>query len=316
MRTIETAKFKPIKKQITADKKRDLLTYILFMIWPVLQFVVFYIIVNGNTLLLSLQENVGGTIFAFSSEPFKNLGQAFTDFFGPKYAPYLVGSLTMFGLTTAIGIPLALFFSYYIYKKLPMSNFFRVMLFLPSIISATVLAIMFKYFADYAIPNIVTGIFGQNALPEDFTGYFSEKPFAMVCFFSIFIGFGTSVLMYSNKMSTIDPSIIEAAKIDGASPIREFVSVVLPQVYPTFVIFFITGIGTVFMNQFNVMTFFGWEGNPDVSIFGYKLFAEAASRDYTVYPYLSSLGIVVAILIIPITLILRKVLLKYGPSEK
>lgn len=317
MRIISSKEFNPIKtKRLTADKRKDLLTYILFIAWPILQFAIFYVGVNGNALLLTFQENVTGAQFTFSSEPFKNLGLAFRDFFGPKFAPYLTGSLIMFSLTTVIGVPLALFFSFYIYKKLPLSGFFRVALFLPSIISATVLAIMFKYFSNYALPRLVTLIFGAEALPEGFTGYFSEKPFQVVLFFNIFISFGTSVLMYSNKMASIDPSLNEAAKIDGASPTREFFSVVLPHVYPTFVIFFVTGIGTLFINQYNVMTFFGWNADSNMTIFGYKLFAEAAKGDYTVYPYLSSLGLVVSIIVIPITLILRKVLFKYGPSEK
>ncbi|MCQ2742337.1 MAG: sugar ABC transporter permease [Bacilli bacterium] len=315
MRTVDSVDFTRKRKKKSADRRHDLITYICFMIWPVLQFVVFYIFVNANSLLLAFQENVSGTQFTFASNPFANIGLAFKDFFGPKWGPYLVGSMSMFAITCLVGTPLGLFFSYYIYKKLPLSTFFRVMLFLPSIISATVLAIMFRYFMNYAVPHIVTSIFGPGALPEDFTGYFSEYPFFTVCFFNLFIGFGTSVLMYANTMSGIDPSIIEAARVDGATPLREFFSIVLPHVYPTFVVFFITGIGTMFVNQFNVMTFFGWEGNSQVLIFGYQLFARAATKDWTEYPYLASLGIVVSIIVIPVTLVLRKVLLKYGPSE-
>lgn len=317
MRVVESSEFKlrNRRKNLT-NNKRDLATYILFMAWPILQFIIFYILVNANSFLLVFQENVGGTHYVFAEKPFENLLIAIKDFFGDKYRPYLIGSLTMFLLTCLIGTPLSLFFSYYIYKKLPGHNGFRVMLFLPSIISATVLAIMFKHFADNALPRIVTFFLGDQALPEDFTGYFTTKPFQTVCFFNIFVGFGTNVLMYSNKMSTIDPSIPEAARIDGASPFQEFLHIILPFVYPTFVVFFITGIGTLFVNQFNVMTFFGWFENQEVSIFGYKLFAMAAAKDYTQYPYLSSLGIVLSLICIPVTLILRKVLLKYGPSEK
>ena len=279
-----------------------------------LKFIIFYLSVNANSVLLTFQKYAGGSKFVFAEQPFANLAKAANNFFVGEYKPYLVGTLIMYVITLFVGTPLALFFSYYIYKKMPLSNFFRIMLFLPSIISATVLAIMFKYFANYALPKMVDAIFGAGTSPLN--GYFSAKPFGVVVFFNIFIGFGTSVLMYANKMSTIDVSVIEAAKIDGAKPAREFFSIVLPFVYPTFVVFFVTGIGTLLVNQFNVMTFFGWDGNPEVNIFGFKLFAQAASLDYSKYPSLSALGVLVSAMVIPVTLILRKVLVKYGPSDK
>lgn len=313
MKIVKVSEFKQRKPRKSVSNKRDLITYLLFLIWPITQFIVFYLAVNANSILLTFQEYAGGTKFVFAEQPFANLAKAANDFFVGEYKPYLVGTLIMFALTLFIGTPLALLFSYYIYKKMPLHNAFRVMLFLPSIISATVLAIMFKYFANYALPRIVDAIFGTGTAP--LTGYFSTKPFSVVAFFNIFIGFGTSVLMYANKMSTIDESVIEAAKIDGAKPAREFFSIVLPYVYPTFVVFFVTGVGTLLVNQFNVMTFFGWDGNPDVNIFGFRLFAQAASLDYSKYPSLSALGILVSAIVIPITLILRKVLTKYGPSE-
>ena len=44
----------------------------------------------------------------------------------------------------------------------------------------------------------------------------TDDRFATMMVYNVFVSFGTSVLMYSNKMSTISPEIIESAQLDGA----------------------------------------------------------------------------------------------------
>ena len=51
-----------------------------------------------------------------------------------------------YAFTLLVNTPLALLFSFYIYKKFFASEFFRVMLFLPSVISGVVLTTLYKYY--------------------------------------------------------------------------------------------------------------------------------------------------------------------------
>ena len=106
-------------------------------------------------------------------------------------------SLKVYFLSLVIGIPLGLFFAYAIYKKLPFHSGFRVFLFLPSILSAIVVATIYQFFVEQGLPKIIEEIFKVKKQG------FLENPdsrFGTLMFYSIFTSFGTSVLMYSNSM--------------------------------------------------------------------------------------------------------------------
>lgn len=128
-------------------------------------------------------------------------------------------SLKSYAISLIIGVPLGLFFAYYIFKKLPGAMFFRFMLFMPSIIASIVLVSIFRYFTDYVVPEVL------NVFHIELSGtLLSEKSmrYATVMFYNLFVSFGTTVLLYSNKMANISPEIIEAAQLDGVSPRANF----------------------------------------------------------------------------------------------
>lgn len=59
-------------------------------------------------------------------------------------------------------MPLQVMSSYFVYKKIPLSGFFKVFLYLPSLISSIVMTIMFKYFVDGALPAMLRMMGMQN----------------------------------------------------------------------------------------------------------------------------------------------------------
>ena len=194
------------KDKLFKYTKRDIIFYIALMAFPIAQFVIFYIVVNGNSLLLAFQNydvltNITTYVgFDNFKEAFRILTTSSDMIDATKY------SLLAFVLSTVITTPLALLFSYYIYKKMQMSGFFRVLLFLPSIISAIIMVTIFRFFVERGVPEIANKLFGV----EDVRGLL-ENPdtrFGMVMFYNIWVGFGINVLMYSNTMSGISPDSI------------------------------------------------------------------------------------------------------------
>ena len=98
-------------------KRRNLGFYILLMAFPVIQFCIFYIGVNAKSIMMAFQriDMAGGT----TQWTFDNIKEAFRMMTtSPQMLSILSVSLISYLLTQGIGIPLALFFSYYIYKKL------------------------------------------------------------------------------------------------------------------------------------------------------------------------------------------------------
>lgn len=305
-------KAKTMKRHWYQDKKRLFVYSIL--LFPLIQFCIFYIGVNFQSILLAFQkyneaeqkfESLDGNIF----QNFKDIYRDFTKYNTLPAA--LKGSLILWFFTMVCGTGLAVFFSFYVFKRKTSGRFFRLILFLPSILPAVLLSKIFYYLTESTLPLL----FGGKPL-LDYTEQKESVVMATVIIYSLWVSFGTQVLLYSNAMEQISPSVLEAAQIDGVSPIREFIQVVLPQIMPTVSTFMVGTIAAAFMNQANLFNFYGsnvLEGGADTPLtLGYYLFAFAdpnsrwANAGRHAFPYASALGLICTAIVIPVTVLFRK----------
>ncbi len=296
-------------------KVGDLIFYICFIALPVLQFVLFYIGVNFQSILLAFQTfdpETNTTTWVL----WDNFKTVFENFATDTYlSGSLVNSLIMFVVKICIGIPLGLLFSFYIYKKYPLHNFFRVMLFLPSVVSAIVMVSIFQNLVDVVIPQLMI-----NATGENFFGLLvnPETKFGTLIFYNIWISFGVTVLMYVDAMKSISPSVVEAGALDGATGMKEFTYITLPSIFETCKTFIIIAVAGFFTDQANMFSFFGRMIDQEIMTVGYYLYSEtywATYRGlYEQYNYLAALGLCMTLIAIPVTLGLKKLLEKIGPS--
>lgn len=320
------------KKQI-----KEIIFYSALLAWPLLQFAVMYIGVNFNSFVLAFQ---GVKYDIVDGEPVRNIiatGNNFKNVFewigggDPQWTNYegditsmpfgtlLWNSVKSWFIVNVISIPLGLLFSYYIYKKHPGSKFFRVILFLPSVLSVMVVCGIFNWF-DFSLASTLKDTFGvenaQQLLQNENTQYI------VVMAFNIWLNFGVSVLMFTNKMSSIPPEVIEAGKIDGVTPIGEFWHVIMPHVYPVLTIFIVTSTAGIFVNQYNIFTLFlsNARSNTNLATFGYWIFVNVYDKadqlivQEALFP-IAAIGLVLTMIAIPLTLLTRWLLTKFGPSE-
>ena len=279
-----------------------------------LQYLIFYVFVNFNSVLMAFQVYERDLInqtgqYVFSLDNFSKLVTEFIDL--GLLGTCVKNSIFFYLSNLFVGTTLALIFAYYIYKGYFASKLFKIMLFLPSIISSIVLITMYKYFANFVIPQVALDWFGVKipALTSD-----PSTKLGAIIFYNIWAGFGTSILLYSGSMSNISESVIEAARIDGATPMREFVSIVIPLVFPTLRTFLITGITAIFISDMGLFSFYGTGADPSLYTFGYYILRGARTATIAEYPYFATVGVVISLFAIPITLLIRKLLNKFGPS--
>lgn len=297
---------------------KDVIFYVVMLAFPIAQFALFYIGVNGRSFLYAFQNisfaQEGGILVkhvAYSTDP---LVKAFENLTTSESLQMLLMSVVSFLLTYFVGTALALFFSYFIYKKLPLGSMFKVFLFLPSILSAIVMATIFRFFVDEAIPAMQNEWFHQTVaslLANKSTRYW------VVIFYHILISFGTSVLMYSNAMSGVSNEIVEAAKIDGCGQFGEFFHIMLPSIFPTITTFAITSVAAIFTNQISLFAIFDSSAPKEIQTLGYFLYIRtlASTNKEVEYPVLCAMGLIISAVAIPLTLLTKYLLEKYGPSE-
>ena len=300
-------------KKRTRAAKGDMLFYVLMMAWPILQFCVFYIAVKFNSILYSFQryDKLSRT-FTWTLDYVKSALKMMTT--SPALVETMKMMLLFFLLFTGINTPLGLLFSYYISKKQFASGFFRVFLFLPSIICSVIMVLIYGNFVDVALPEIVRVLTGKTV-----GGLMSTKStrFFAVMFYNLLVGFGVNVLMYSNAMSAISEEVVEAAHLDGATGLKEFWFITLPSIYPTLVTFLITALAGMFLNQYNLYSFFGSGEHFGLQTYGLYFYVQtlAADGSRAEYSQISAIGLWLTFIALPLTYGVKFLLEKLGPSE-
>lgn len=303
---------RPKKGVFWSEKRKDVLFYSLAIALPVLQFCIFYIGVNFNSILLSFQtyDRTTERLIFCGFENFKNV---LTEFFtGYTLKNGFFNSLKVWALTTVITLPLSLLFSYFIYKKFPLAKFFKIALFLPQVVSGMVTVVVYMYFIERAVPMLVEACFHKSI-----EGWLSnpDTRFGALLFYNVFYSFGSYMLLFLGGMNGVDPAVVEAGKIDGATGVKEFWYIVMPEVYPTFVTFFVLGVAGILSNQFSLFSFYGIEAGSNVMTFGYYLYAKTSVATDAEYPQLAAIGLLATLFIVPITLLVKRGLEKIGPKE-
>ena len=305
----------PEKFELTG-KQKDLIFYVIMLAWPVLQFCVFYIGVNANSFLMAFQKIDGkGRLLEWTTQ---YMVQAWESLLGLDGTVVFLSaakrSLQAYLIGLCISTPLGLLFSYYIYKRLPLSRTFRVILFLPSIISGIVMIAMYKFFVEAALPEIMTKLGHEMKIGLLSGRSPADVKFATVMVFNVWIGFGGGVLMYSNAMSGISQEIVDSAHLDGATGVKEFVFITLPSIFPTLSTFLITAVAGIFTNQAGLFSFFSNSAQPEIRTYGYEIYVRTLDNGTRGYPLVAAYGLYMTAVAVPLTYIVKWALEKFGPS--
>lgn len=302
---------------MTNQRKRSkIIFYIALLAFPVIQFTIFYICVNFNGIILSFKiYNDGNYDFAGFSNYQKVIDAIFNDGVF-RYA--IENSFKVFAVDMLLIMPLTLFFSFYIAKKYPFYKTLRVILFMPTIISSIVMVLIYRYFLEDAIPEIINLIIGQKSQIESFLFGASNRRMFYVFVYYVWVAFGPSIIIYSGSMSGISTDVIEAAELDGAIGIKEFFYITIPLIWPTITVLTLAKLTGFFTNKLNLFSFYGTSALNQNYTIGYYLFKNTYGdlATMSVFPYLSAMGIVFTIIIAPITIIIKKLMEKFGPSEE
>ena len=140
---------KPKSYGIT-KKKADRIFIIGMLFLPFLNFLVFYLYVNFDSLLMAFQVPMGNDI-KWGLNNFETMFQEFALSNGALRIA-LKNTFIYFFSGLLITLPLSFFLCYFLYKKVFGYRVYRVIFYLPSIIAASVLVALFRYFVSVEGP--------------------------------------------------------------------------------------------------------------------------------------------------------------------
>lgn len=307
---------RPVKNRFSSTRKKKLVFFTLMTLPFLIQAAIFYVYLNASSIAMAFleYEYTPGVGVDSSFVWFKNFGFVLSYIFSPSNASMLLVSFIMYAFVLCVITPVVIFFSFYVYKRFFLSGFFRVVLFMPQIISSVLYISLYKAM----LGPIYTHLTGMPNLLQQGT---TTVMFAII-FYTFWTGFGTNILLMSGAMSAIDDSVVEACYLDGCNMTKEFIHVTLPSIYPTITTFIVLDITGIFTNSLHLFTFFG-ENAPIQSV-GYFMqvhliktqgFYAETDTSWFLYPQLSALGLLITVTISPICILVRKFMEKVGPSE-
>lgn len=283
-------------------RTKDILFCIVILFLPVVNFFLFNLGNYVNMLRLAFNptaEIEGAGMFS----NFVNFAQKF--FGDPHMLTAIKNSCIFYGLHWAV-LPLALFTSYYIFRKFPGRKYFQLMLMLPGMIAGMVWILVYKYFMDLVLPDLMGWRVGLLTN--------GDTKFLSLIIYSLWFSLGGGLLIYTGMMGSVSNSVLEAGRLDGMNKVREFWHILMPAIYPVFVINTVSGLVGFFTNSGNTFEFFGLSAPSSTYTIGYIMFqsVKGANPDLG---FNSAGSMVFTIVVAPIALIVKRLMEKYGPRD-
>ena len=230
-----------------------------------LSLLIMYLYPVVRTVLMSFFgiESVTGSM---SDWTFNGVDNYIKIFSSPTFQRAMTNMFLIWVVGGIIVLAFALLFAVILTSGIRFKKFFRAAIYLPNIISAVALAtkwIQYIYNQDYGLLNQLLraiGLEGKNWLGTDM------KFWAMLFAF-IFGAVGYYMLIFISGIERIPEDLYEAATIDGANKIQQFISMTLPllrSIFKTNITFW----------SVNCISFFLWS----------KMFSPVASEASTMVP--------------------------------
>lgn len=173
-------------------------------------------------------------------------------------------------------------------------GFFKVMFYMPNIITAATIAILFNALFGYPDGPINDVYMAITNSPKGFD-FFTSKTASqvIVAFIQFWIWYGNTMIVLISGVLGISPDIYEAADIDGANSAQIFFQITIPNLKTVLLYTLVTSlIGG--LNMFDIPKLFN-KGGPDMatsttSVFiydkafkGKQLFAQAATASILMF---------------------------------
>lgn len=158
----------------------------------------------------------------------------------------LLGALrntALYTLIALVGIPISIAIAGLLNAKgLIGTGFYRVLFFLPVVTMPAAVALVWRmiYHGDFGLLNQMlafVGISGRSWLTDPSTALVA------IAVVGVWSGLGTNIIIFLAGLQGVPEEMREAAQLDGAGPLRTFMSVTLPLLSPS--IFFVSVISVI-----------------------------------------------------------------------
>ncbi|MFT4284613.1 MAG: sugar ABC transporter permease [Protaetiibacter sp.] len=253
----------PVQSRRRSYRMRDNLAGYLFIAPFLVYFVVFLLGPMVMSFVISFTDwNMRSTPEFVGVDNYVNLLTDSTRY--PDFWPSLAVTLKYVAMSLPIGLVAALVVAAMLNANVKGEGFFKTAYYIPNVTAIVAVAAMWIFMLDPQF-GVVNKVLGTNI---SFLGN-PDTALPTLATMAIWGALGYNVLILLSAMKSIDESLYEAAKLDGANAFQRFRVVTLPAIQPVLFFLLITGVigGFQAFDQMYLMT----GGGPDGTTLTYLL---------------------------------------------
>lgn len=290
------------RKKKKVDKIR--VAFILFCVAiPVIQFLIFYVYTNISSVLMAFT-NIRGEI---SFENFARFAREMSQ--KDSELPMAFKNTMITFAIIVVRYPFQVLVSYFIYKKVPGYNFFRIVFFIPTIVFGVAIAMVFTRMVgpNGFIAQTIGEMLGLDYVPE----LLADSRFANYVIWGemLWLGFPGSLIIWGGTFARIPDDVLESGRIDGTTWWTEFTRIIVPMVWPTVSLQMVLMVCGIFGASGSVWLLTkGDYGTHTISSWMYEFLLTYSGGAYNsnVFNYMSAVGLMITIVAIGLSIFIRK----------
>lgn len=305
-----------IKKNYSGLERRDFLFVYLLILFPVVQFLIFWVYVNFSSILLAFQDNTG----AFTLGNFKMVFQGFVDkdMLGVNLGKSLLRSFILWIVGEGLIFPISLITTYVLTKKIAGHYVFRVIYYIPGLMGSIIWTLLIKEMVSYSGPitkllvtlgaELPTGALKNGLLRHE------DTAFPTLLIVRSIMGIVGNNAVLTGAYTRVPDELFESAELDGAGFFTQLFQIAIPCIWSTICTLLTFALCSVFTCDYNVWLFTDGTGGYETSTIGFQLFnltyRLSTGSGSTGYGYPAALGVVLTLITLPIVLIGKDLLEK------
>ena len=199
----------------------------LFLLPAVILLIIFFFIPLFQTIVLSFQD-YSSSIYNATYIGLNNYIELFKN---PIFYKVLINTFLYLIIAVPILAIIPLFLAILLNQQIRGITLYKILIYLPVIVSIVVAAIAFKWlYAEQGILNYILNLIGLNSI-----GWLTDTKWALISVIVVTIwkGIGYYMMIYLAALMSVPKELYEACDIDGANFWTKHLTVTIPHIMPT-----------------------------------------------------------------------------------
>lgn len=305
--------FDKIKTNYSKLERKDFLFAYLIVLFPVVQFLIFWVYVNFSSIMFAFQDSMGN----FTLVNFRMVYQGFVskDMFGISLASSLLRSFILWIIGEGVIFPITLVTTYVLTRKIWGHYIFRICYIIPSLMGAIIWTLLIKEMVAANGPiTLLLETVGVKLpfVAQKFGLLRSDKTaFATLVLVRSVMGIVGNNAVLTGAYTRVPTELFESAELDGAGFFTEMLRIAIPCIWSTICTLLTFALCSIFTCDYNVYLFTDGTGGYGTSTIGFQLFNltyRLSTGATSNYGYPAALGVTLTVFTLPVVLVGKAIL--------